>query len=283
MHYINYHESKQRGTLDFPLEFYHVTKTHPQYYMRIHWHVEFEFIRVLEGNLLLTLDEQEMNITKNSVVFIPSGTLHTAVPENDCVYDCIVMDANMLMNKSDSCCKFIHQIMNHELDIRSFYDESYHDICQTVWTLFDAIASKYTGYQLIAQGALYQFFGMAISQNYHSELTSRSPRTIKRIMQLKQALEFIESSYTSAVTLQDISSSVHMSPKYFCRFFHEMTHRSPIDYLNYYRIERACYLLLTTNQTITEVAYNTGFNDLSYFIKTFKRYKGITPKQYLLT
>ena len=173
--------------------------------------------------------------------------------------------------------------MNHELDIRSFYDESYHDICQTVWTLFDAIASKYTGYQLIAQGALYQFFGMAISQNYHSELTSRSPRTIKRIMQLKQALEFIESSYTSAVTLQDISSSVHMSPKYFCRFFHEMTHRSPIDYLNYYRIERACYLLLTTNQTITEVAYNTGFNDLSYFIKTFKRYKGITPKQYLLT
>ena len=100
-------------------------------------------------------------------------------------------------------------------------------------------------------------------------------------MQLKQASEFIGSSYTSSITLQDISDSVYMTPKYFCRFFHEMTHHSPIDYLNYYRIERACYLLLTTNQTITEVAYNTGFNDLSYFIKIFKKYKGITPKQYL--
>ena len=75
-----------------------------------------------------------------------------------------------------------------------------------------------------------------------------------------------------------MADSVQMSPKYFCRFFQEMTHRSPVDYLNYYRIERACYQLLTTNDTITEVAYNAGFNDL---IKTFKKYKGTTPKQYL--
>ena len=78
-----------------------------------------------------------------------------------------------------------------------------------------------------------------------------------------------------------MSSSVNMSPKYFCRFFQEMTHRTPVDYLNYYRIERACYQLLTTDQSITEVAYNSGFNDLSYFIKTFKKYKGTTPKKYL--
>ena len=60
-----------------------------------------------------------------------------------------------------------------------------------------------------------------------------------------------------------------------------MTYRTPIDYLNYYRIERACYQLLTTNHSITEIAYSSGFNDLSYFIKTFKKYKGVTPKNYL--
>ena len=83
------------------------------------------------------------------------------------------------------------------------------------------------------------------------------------------------------LTLEEISGSVNMSPKYFCRFFHEMTHRTPIDYLNYYRIERACYQLITTNLSITEIAYASGFNDLSYFIKTFKKYKGTTPKKYL--
>lgn len=281
MHYTNYHESVQRGTMDFPLEFYHVTQNHPQYQMRIHWHVEFEFIRVLEGNLLLTLDEQEYNVSKNSSVFIPSGALHSAIPENDCVYDCIVMDPNMLLNKSDTCCKFIQQIMNHELEIQSIYDENYNDIHQIIWTLFDAIASKSTGYQLLVQGALYQFFGVTISQDYRPEISSRTKRDLKRITQLKTALEFIENSYTSNITLKEMSDSVQMTPKYFCRFFREMTHRSPVDYLNYYRIERACYLLLTTNQSITEVAYNTGFNDLSYFIKIFKKYKGVTPKQYV--
>ena len=60
-----------------------------------------------------------------------------------------------------------------------------------------------------------------------------------------------------------------------------MTHRTPIDYLNYYRIERACYQLITTNLSITEIAYASGFNDLSYFIKTFKKYKGNHSKKYL--
>ena len=87
----------------------------------------------------------------------------------------------------------------------------------------------------------------------------------------------MESSYNKQITLEEMAGSVDMSPKYFCRFFHEMTHRTPIDYLNYYRIERACYQLMTTDQSITEVAYSSGFN----FIKTFKKYKGTTPKQYL--
>ena len=69
-----------------------------------------------------------------------------------------------------------------------------------------------------------------------------------------------------------------MSPKYFCRFFSEMTHQTPMDYLNRQRIEQSCYELSTTDDSITEIAYRNGFNDLSYFIRTFKKYKGITPE-----
>ena len=281
MHYINYREAKKRGTLDFPVEFHHVSPTHLQHNMPLHWHVEFELIRVLEGSLLLTIDEQEQLIPKNSVIFIPAGALHSGVPSNNCVYECIVFDINMLMNKSDSCCKLIKKIIDLEIEPRSIFFEIYNDIHKIAWNLFDSLSTKLYGYELIVHGTLYQFFGAIISQGYFSDAPTHSSRDLKRIMQLKQALEYIEASYTSTVSLQDISDSVQMSPKYFCRFFQEMTHRTPIEYLNNYRIERACYLLLTTNQTITEIAYNTGFNDLSYFIKTFKKYKGTTPKQYL--
>ena len=102
----------------------------------------------------------------------------------------------------------------------------------------------------------------------------------KRIVQLKQVVEFIEKNYASPITLQELSASVSMSPKYFCRFFSEMTHQTPMDYLNRQRIEQACCQLATTDDSITEIAYRNGFNDLSYFIRTFKKYKGITPGKY---
>jgi len=64
-------------------------------------------------------------------------------------------------------------------------------------------------------------------------------------------------------------------------YFRSLTGRTPIDYLNYYRIECASEMLSTKDITIREVAISCGFNDESYFIKTFNKYKGITPKQFM--
>ncbi len=281
MQYINYHENLQRGTEDFPIEFYHMTSAHPRYHMTLHWHTEFEFVRVLCGNLLLTINEQGIPLAEGMVAFVPSGFLHSYTPEESCIYDVVVLDTNMLTNKSCSGRKLIRKVINHELGLQMSFDQNQADICNIIWSLFNAISIKPEGYELVVQGALYQFFGVAISKGYQETASSYTPRFSKRMKQLKQALELIETSYSSALTLKELSASAQMTPKYFCKFFQEMTHRTPIDYLNYYRIEQACYLLSTTNQSVTEVAYNTGFNDLSYFIKIFKRYKGITPKQYV--
>ena len=106
------------------------------------------------------------------------------------------------------------------------------------------------------------------------------PERAETILQLKQVLEFIEKNYANPITLQELSASVSMSPKYFCRFFSEMTHQTPVDYLNRQRIEEACLQLAATDDSITEIAYRNGFNDLSYFIRTFKKYKGMTPGKY---
>lgn len=280
MQYINYRESWQRGTVDFPVEYHHITPAHPQYIMSLHWHVEFEIIRILKGTFLLSIDEQEFAVSAGSSIIVPAGALHAGTPE-DCTYECIVFDMNMLMNKNDPCRKLIRKIIDHEVELTYVYPESCNDIHQIVWAMFDAMASRKEGFQLIVLGALYQMTGAVFSEKYYNPTPVQPPRNHRRIVQLKTALEFMESSYNTQLTLEEMADSVKMSPKYFCRFFQEMTHRTPVDYLNYYRIERACYQLLTTDQSITEVAYNSGFNDLSYFIKTFKKYKGTTPKKYL--
>ena len=71
-----------------------------------------------------------------------------------------------------------------------------------------------------------------------------------------------------------------LNPKYFTKIFTQMTGKPPIQYLNSYRIEMACNMLLTTDLSITDICLNCGFNDLSYFIKTFKKEKNISPKKF---
>ena len=281
MLYVNYHEKLKRGTDDFPIEFYHVDSNHSQYYMPIHWHVEFKFIHVIQGNLSLTLNDKTMNISKHNIVFIPSGFLHSAIPDNNCIYDCIVLDPDMLIVPPESCRKFIGKIIKHEFEIPYIYDETLCNIRDIIWRTFDALDNRPFAYELVVKGSLLEFFGTILSENLHSEVAFHTQRNMHRIDHIKQALEYIEANYAHPLTLQEISSSIGMSPKYFCRFFKEMTNRKPFDYLNFYRIERACDLLQTTNLPIAEICHQCGFNDLSYFIKTFKKHKGTTPKQYI--
>lgn len=279
MQYMDYNERRMRGTFDFPVEFHHIDSQHPQYAMPFHWHIEYEIIRILEGYFTISLDEKEFHAKKGDIVFINSGTLHAGVPEN-CVYECIVFDMNMLMKKDNICQKFIQDIMNHVINIKEFFTGKDTEFHRTVWQLFDVLNKKNYGYQLIIQGCLYQLIGIILENGDYVTDSLQTPQNHRRILQLKQVLEVIENSYSSVITLEELSRAAGMSPKYFCRFFQEMTHKSPIDYLNYYRVERACFLLLNTETSITDITYNVGFNDLSYFIKSFKKYKGITPAKY---
>lgn len=279
MQYLDYNECKQRGTFDFPIEFYHIDDSHPQYTMPYHWHLEYEIIRILEGSFAISLDEEEFTAKKGDVIFIPGGMLHAGIPEH-CIYECIVFDMNMLIGKEDIVRKYLEPIMNHTILIHNYLPSEETRLHETIWNLFDAFREQNLAYQLIIKGTLHEVFGTMLARNLFTLASLQSPKNHKRIQQLKKALELMENQYSSSLTLEQLSKVAGMSPKYFCQFFQEMTHKSPIEYLNYYRIERACYMLMHTDTSITELSLNCGFNDLSYFIKMFKKYKGITPAKY---
>ena len=247
--------------------------------MSYHWHVEYEIIRILKGSLTVTLDEKSFTASAGDIIFVHSGILHSGIPE-DCVYQCIVFDGNTFLKYNSVCAGYMQKIIHQEILIWHHFTPEQTDICEAVNTAFDALWKKPDGYELTVIGQFYHFFGLVFSNHYYLEGVRKARRDYKRILQLKQVLEFIEHNYASPLTLKQLSASVSMSPKYFCRFFSEMTHQTPMEYLNHQRIEQACYQLSTTDDSITEIAYRNGFNDLSYFIRTFKKYKGITPGQY---
>jgi len=279
MQFVQYNEQKQRGTPDFPVESYHVSGHHPQYIMSFHWHVEYEILLIREGHLRVTLDDRTFTAGAGDLVFIPGGTLHAGEPES-CVYDCVVFDPKMLIRKDDACSVWIGRLAEREIAV---LDVPPGDVFLTAAAeqLFSAMEQKPAGWQLLVRGALYGIFGQAVSKGYLAAGPVGDSRNYRKVNQLKKVLALVEEQYAQPLTLADLSGAAGMSPKYFCRFFQEMTHQTPIEYLNACRVEHACCQLLTTGRSVTEVAFACGFNDLSYFIKTFKKRKGVTPKQYL--
>lgn len=279
MHALDQNEDRPRGTYDFPFEFHHIESNHPRYVMSYHWHVEYEIIRILSGSLTVTLDEKSFTATPGDVIFVHSGILHSGIP-SDCVYQCIVFDINAFLKHNSLCAGYMQKIIHQEVMVYHHFTARYSEICNTINSIFDALWQKKEGYELNVIGQFYHFFGIVFGNHYYLDSSRQARRDYKRILQLKQVLEFIEHNYASPLTLGQLSASVSMSPKYFCRFFSEMTHQTPMDYLNRQRIEQACYDLTATDDSITEIAYRSGFNDLSYFIRTFKKYKGVTPGKY---
>ena len=100
------------------------------------------------------------------------------------------------------------------------------------------------------------------------------------MQKLKKAFQLIDEKYATPLTLAELSTAAGLSPNYFCKFFQKMTHYTPIEYLNQYRIDQACLKLAYTDKSITDIAYACGFNNLSYFIKTFRKQKGISPGKF---
>ena len=88
-------EQRRHGAPDFPMQYYHIDAEHPRYEMNLHWHGEFELVRVLQGELRLYLNNVEYVMTVGEIAFIGSGVLHRAEPF-DCVYECVVFDLNIL-------------------------------------------------------------------------------------------------------------------------------------------------------------------------------------------
>ncbi len=274
----SFEEHRRRGTNVFPLEYYYVDKKHPRYNMPHHWHSETELIYVQKGRFLLSLNGKEYPLEEGDLCYISEGALHGGIPQ-DCVYECLVFNTDTLLNNTSLVRDYLKDVENSHTLIQPVFTRAQPAILKCVGRMLAAARSANPGWELLALAGLYDFYGTVIQQNYREE-AHPDATAFQRVRQIKMALEFIEQNYQRPITLEQLAHVSGLSAKYFCRYFRNILQRTPIDYLNYYRVERACFLLEENKLSVTDVAYACGYNDSSYFVRCFKKYKGITPNQY---
>ena len=278
MRFLSYHEKRTRGTFDFPIELYHVDSAHPRYEMPFHWHMDTELLLVSEGEFHLLLDGEELHLCAGESTYIPAGAVHGGSPQN-CVYECIVFDAERFFQDSSICRQRFHQAFNtQEWPVCYFSQKS--GIGRLVGELFCAMRQEYRGYEFITVGLLWQLMGLLIGHREHDTDEEIIRHRTNRTEQFKDVLRLIRSDYNKNLTLDMLADEAGMSPRYFCRAFRSVTGRTPVDYVNYYRVERAAELLRSTSESVTEIAMSCGFSDSGYFSRMFRKYKDCSPSQF---
>lgn len=100
---------------------------------------------------------------------------------------------------------------------------------------------------------------------------------------LQTALEYINDNYCTDITLQEVAAYAGLNPTYLSSLFKKEMEINFSDYITEKRITQAKFLLKNSNATIVDIAGTLGFQSQSYFSNVFKKYTGMTPKQYRYT
>lgn len=275
MNYSELYENKKRGSFEFPIELYYVDKNSPRYQMPLHWHLEYELITVLQGTFQLSLNGKNIALNQGDCVWIGDGIVHGGIPDS-CIYECVVFDLGTFLHDTPVCAKSSAEFLSSENGFTTVMRKGT-KLAALADKIFEAMEKEQKGYEWTTIGLMWQLMGMLLSSNEGnlSSLTNRA-----QINRLKNVLAYIRNNYNNAITLEELAAVAGMSPRYFCRAFSQITGKTPIAYLNYYRIELAGERLLMTDESITDIGFSCGFNDASYFSKMFFKEKGLTPSQY---
>lgn len=274
--YTDYREERQHGSPDFTFQYYFLDKLDPQYVMPLHWHREMEVVRVLTGRLTLFVNNEAFVLNAGDCAIIPSGALHRADPENS-IYDCAVFDISMIASRKSGRARELAQyLISSSREIYPLCREA----DKTISELLDIAAKQEEFFEFKVIALLSQIAYLIFTENLSKGAHHESQANARRRAIMTLLIDKIEKEYTNRLTLADLAAQAQINEKYLCRFFKEYTGQTPIDYINRLRIDRACYEISIGGLNVTEAAFESGFNELSYFSKVFKRYKGVSPGEY---
>lgn len=94
--------------------------------------------------------------------------------------------------------------------------------------------------------------------------------------------KFIQNHYCKRISLADVAAQSNMSEGHFSRFFSKTMKKSFFEFLNEYRINKACKMLIETDKQVSEICYASGFESIPFFYRQFRKFKNCQPKQYRL-
>ena len=278
----------QHGTPESPISFiYDEIEKYDQGYIDWHWHPEMQFNVATDNPIEVFVGDRSVVLKKNEGIWINSGRLHMMKCGEDVsssLVETIVLSPEFIAHRSSSIYqKYISSWINDKnLSFVTFYDsiDWNRDIVSKIRNVFNMCATDSSVNELVVRNYISDIWLTITDHRKEIPGQSVSRKTMDSQNRVKVMLSFIKDNYGNHISLADIADSAHVSRSECIRCFKKYIDETPISYLTNFRIESAAHMLIMTEEPVNEIATICGFDDMSYFSKTFKNKKGVSPSQY---
>lgn len=236
-----------------------------------HYHIFYEIFYLYSGKCRFLLKDSVYNMEKGDLVFIAPGELHHAL-----YYPGVTCEIGMIYFKKEylnrPTAPDMHSFMGN---IPALYQEDFHHLLARMVSENSQI-DEYS--QPFMSCYLTEILLMLMR---HSVMNEKEPELLNaKDIDILTATKYIYKNFQKPLTLEEVASIASLSPTYFSKKFKATTGMGFKEYLNFVRLKHAQAALLTTNNTITDIALEYGFNDSNYFKDLFKKVYGKSPREF---
>lgn len=278
------YERTAHGTAAFPIRGYDNNLwLYPTHGVPWHWHEECELMYVSEGTAVLRATETKFTLEQGQGAFVNSNELHSMDPANEgpCRMDCTLFDPSIIGGAPYSLfqLKYVAPIYKNPRIRAVIFTEEVPwqaELLESLRRTRPTFDSEAFGHELEVRTLLSTIW-LKMLEN----LDTQAPR-IESSMDphIRTMMLYIHRHYAEPLTLGDIAASADVSVRTCSRSFKKQLGMSVFSYLMSHRVKQAAQLLATTQDSITDICFATGFSDTGYFARVFRSVTGQTPRAF---
>ena len=226
------------------------------------WHDEIEIELCTEGEGEVLLDGKRYCFERGDLVLINSNVLHHTGSSSKVVYSCLIPQADLCRAVGFDPTQVMLEPIVRDPEINK---------------LIDSLTESKNVSSLERCKILLEIL-LRIQKN-HSRPIASNEVTDTKFNNVRSAIAMIHSGYYEHLTLDSISKGIYVDKYALCREFKKATGQTVTEYINSYRVQMAANLI-SQGSRVTEAARACGFENMSFFTKTFKKYMGCLPSSF---
>lgn len=250
-----------------------------------HFHkaMEINFFKKAEG--IYIIEKEAYKIENDTIIIIPSGMLHECKPKDSKKEEVLtyIFDLERIFKfcSEKYFIKYLNPLLTGEVCIVkkiSKKNKGFKEIKESLEKL-KKISKIKEGYELRVQSELLKLIAVLYESNLIiNKKNKRLEIEINKIE--KNFLLYIEENYNKKISKKDVCNYLGISEATFTRNIKKISGKTYVEYLKEYRLRKSIEFLTETELKITEISLEIGMEEVSYFIKCFKKAFGCSPNEY---